>query len=51
MAASYVTLSLGASGLEIVAVLAGLALAGAIAVAWVARQTTRQNVIAGMEGP
>ena len=51
LAASYVTLSLGASGLEIVAVLAGLALAGAIAVAWVARQTTRQNVIAGMEGP
>ena len=51
LAASYVTLSLGASGLEIVAVLAGLALAGAIAVAWVARQTTRENVIAGMGAP
>jgi MacB-like periplasmic core domain len=51
LAASYVTLSLSASGLEIVAVLAGLALAGAIAVAWVARQTTRENVIAGMGTP
>jgi putative ABC transport system permease protein len=51
LAASYVTLSLGASGLEIVAVLAGLALAGAIAVAWVARQATRENVIAGMGAP
>jgi hypothetical protein len=51
LAASYVTLSLGASGLEIVAVLAGLALAGALAVAWVARQTTRESVIAGMGSP
>jgi len=51
LAASYVTLSLGASGPEIVAVLAGLALAGGIAVAWVARQTTRENVIAGMGAP
>jgi len=48
LAASYVTLPLAASALEIGAVLAGLALAGAIAVAWVARQTTRENVIAGM---
>ncbi len=51
LAASYVTLSLGATALEIVAVLAGLALAGAIAVAWVARRTTRENVIAGMGAP
>jgi len=51
LAASYVTLPLGASLLEIAAVLAGLALAGAIAVAWVARQTTRESVIAGMGGP
>jgi putative ABC transport system permease protein len=51
LAASYVTLSLGASALEIVAVLAGLALAGGIAVAWVARRTTRENVIAGMGAP
>ncbi|HUA50060.1 MAG TPA: ABC transporter permease [Solirubrobacteraceae bacterium] len=48
LAASYVTLSLGASGLEIALVLAGLALAGAVAVVWVARQATRENVIAGL---
>ena len=51
LAASYVTLPLGATGLEIAAVLAGLALGGAIAVAWVARQATRENVIAGMGAP
>jgi ABC-type antimicrobial peptide transport system permease subunit len=51
LAASYVTLPLGATGLEIAAVLAGLALAGAIAVAWVARQATRESVIAGMGAP
>ena len=51
LATSYVTLSLTASSSEIAAVLAGLALAGAIAVAWVARQTTRQDVIAGMGAP
>jgi len=50
LAASYVTLSLGASGVEIVLVLAGLALAGAVAVVWVAGQTTRESVIAGMGG-
>ena len=48
LAASYVTLSLGATGLEIAAVLAGLALAGAVAVVWVARQATRESVIAGL---
>jgi putative ABC transport system permease protein len=51
LAASYVTLPLAASGLEIAAVLAGLALAGATAVAWVARQTTRESVIEGMGAP
>ncbi len=51
LAASYVTLSLGASAIEIFAVLAGLALAGSIAVAWVAHRTTRENVIAGMGAP
>jgi hypothetical protein len=51
LAAGYVTLSLSASGLEIVAVVAGLALAGVVAVAWVARQTTRESVIAGMGAP
>ena len=50
LAASYVTLSLGASGLEILLVLAGLAVAGAVAVVWVARQATRESVIAGMAG-
>jgi ABC-type antimicrobial peptide transport system permease subunit len=50
LAASYVTLSLGASALEIAAVLAGLVLAGLLAVFWVARQTTRESVIAGMAG-
>jgi ABC-type lipoprotein release transport system permease subunit len=48
LAASYVTLSLGASGLEIAVVLAGLALAGAVAVVWVARQSTRESVISGL---
>ncbi|MGO9887815.1 MAG: FtsX-like permease family protein, partial [Solirubrobacteraceae bacterium] len=51
LAASYVTLPLGASSSEIAAVLAGLALAGATAVAWVARQTTRESVIEGMRAP
>ncbi|MBV8218125.1 MAG: hypothetical protein JO325_06665, partial [Solirubrobacterales bacterium] len=51
LAASYVTLPLGASVPEIAAVLGGLVLAGAVAVAWVARQTTRENVIAGMGAP
>ena len=50
LAASYVTLSLGASGLEIAVVLAGLVLAGAVAVVWVARQATRESVIAGLGG-
>ncbi|MGP0036837.1 MAG: FtsX-like permease family protein [Solirubrobacteraceae bacterium] len=50
LAASYVTLSLGASWLEIALVLAGLVLAGAVAVVWVARQATRESVIAGLGG-
>lgn len=48
LAASYVVLPLGASGVEIAAVLAGLALAGLAAVVWVARQATRESVIAGL---
>ena len=51
LAASYVTLSLGASGLEIAVVLAGLLFAGAVAVAWVARQIARESVIAGLGAP
>jgi hypothetical protein len=48
LAASYVTLSLSASAVEIAIVLAGLALAGVVAVAWVGRQITRESVIAGL---
>jgi ABC-type lipoprotein release transport system permease subunit len=48
LAASYVTLSLGATGAEIALVLAGLVLAGIVAIVWVTRQTTRESVIAGL---
>ncbi len=48
LAASYVTLSLSATGTEIALVLAGLALAGLVAIVWVTRQTTRESVIAGL---
>lgn len=48
LAASYVTLPLGATGSEIALVLAGLVLAGLVAIGWVTRQTTRESVIAGL---
>jgi putative ABC transport system permease protein len=48
LAASYATLPISASGADIAAVLAGVALAGAIAVLWVARQVTRETVVAGL---
>jgi ABC-type antimicrobial peptide transport system permease subunit len=48
LAASYVSLSLGASGGEIGLVLAGLVVAGVVAIVWVTRQTTRESVIAGL---
>jgi ABC-type antimicrobial peptide transport system permease subunit len=48
LAASYVTLPLGATGSEIALVLGGLVLAGLFAIAWVTRQTTRESVIAGL---
>jgi FtsX-like permease family len=48
LAASYVTLSLSATGTEIALVLAGLALAGFVAIVWVTRQATRESVIAGL---
>jgi hypothetical protein len=51
LAASYVVLPLGASGTEILVVLAGLVLAGVLTVAWVASQVTRESVIAGMGAP
>jgi ABC-type antimicrobial peptide transport system permease subunit len=48
LAAGYATLPLGATVPEIAAVLGGLAIAGAVAVLWVARQTTRETVVAGL---
>ncbi len=48
LAAGYATLPLGATAPEIAAVLAGLALAAVVAVLWVARQTTREPVLAGL---
>jgi hypothetical protein len=48
LAENYATLPISASGAEIAAVLAGVALAGAIAVLWVARQVTRETVVAGL---
>ncbi len=48
LAASYATLPLQASVLEVVLVLAGLAVAGAVTVFWVARRATRETVVAGL---
>jgi ABC-type antimicrobial peptide transport system permease subunit len=48
LAASYATLPLAPSPMEVIAVVVGLAAAGAIAAAWVARQATRENVIEGL---
>jgi ABC-type antimicrobial peptide transport system permease subunit len=48
LAASYATLPLQASALEVVVVLVGLAVAGAVTVFWVARQATRETVLAGL---
>ncbi len=48
LAASYATLPISASDAEIAAVLAGVVVAGAVAVLWVARQVTRETVIAGL---
>lgn len=48
LAASYAALPISASGGEIAAVLAGTAIAGAVAVMWVARQATRETVVAGL---
>jgi ABC-type lipoprotein release transport system permease subunit len=48
LAASYATLPLAPSPTEVITVVVGLAAAGAIAAAWVARQATRENVIEGL---
>jgi ABC-type lipoprotein release transport system permease subunit len=50
LAAGYAALPITASLREIGAVLAGVALAGAIAVLWVERQVAREAVIAGLAG-
>jgi hypothetical protein len=47
LAASYATLPLGATVVEIGAVLAGLAVAAIVAVLWVARLPGRESVVAG----
>jgi len=50
LAVNYATLSLSAGLPEIAAVLAGLAVAGAVAVFWVARQAMREGVLLGLGG-
>jgi putative ABC transport system permease protein len=48
LAASYASLPLDATLLEVLATLGGLAAAGGVAVAWVARQASRESVVAGL---
>ena len=48
LAISYATLDLQASGVQILAVIAGLFLAGGLAVLWVARVAVRESVITGL---
>lgn len=50
LAASYATLDLRASLGQILAIVAGLALAGAAAILTVARSATRESVVAGLSG-
>jgi ABC-type antimicrobial peptide transport system permease subunit len=51
LAESYAALPISASTLEIAAVLAGVAVAGAFAVFWVARRVNRETVVAGFSAP
>jgi ABC-type lipoprotein release transport system permease subunit len=48
LAASYAALALDATSAEVLATLAGLALASAVAVVWVARQAARESVVSGL---
>jgi ABC-type antimicrobial peptide transport system permease subunit len=48
LAESYASLPLVATGLDVFAVVAGLVVAGAVAVAWTARQAVRESVVAGL---
>ena len=50
LAASYATLPLQATLAEVLATLGGLAIAAAVAVAWVARQAGRESVVAELAG-
>ncbi|MGI8507495.1 MAG: FtsX-like permease family protein, partial [Solirubrobacteraceae bacterium] len=51
LAVSYATLPLAAGYAQMGAVVAGLLLAGGVAVAWVTRQAVREPVVAGLAGP
>ncbi|HEY5318923.1 MAG TPA: FtsX-like permease family protein, partial [Solirubrobacteraceae bacterium] len=48
LAENYAVLALDATSAEVLATIAGLALAGAVAVVWVARQAARESVVAGL---
>jgi len=48
LAASYATLPLQATATEVLATVAGLALASVLAVLWVARQAARESVLTGL---
>ena len=48
LAASYATLPLQPTSTEVIVVLIGLAVAGAVSVAWVSRQATRESVVQGL---
>jgi ABC-type lipoprotein release transport system permease subunit len=50
LAASYATLPLAPTALDIAIVLAGLAVASGIAVLWVARRATSESVVLGLAG-
>jgi ABC-type lipoprotein release transport system permease subunit len=51
LAAGYAALPLGAGAAEIGVVVAGLAISGVVAVAWVSRQATRESVVSGLAAP
>jgi hypothetical protein len=48
LAVNYAALALQATPAEVLATLAGLAVAGAVAVVWVARQAGRESVVSGL---
>ncbi len=50
LAANYAALALRADFAQIAAVLAGLLVAGTLAVLWVTREATRETVVAGLAG-